>query len=109
MGYAVATIRLMYLNAQRLDLEYKLQLIADAKMNLSRTVTDLMNVGTDLDPDSPVVKKLEQRKERLYLLEKKLDMQMEQYKLRLKAIEAEEQSCRQMIDNNVKRSFSYGG
>ncbi len=107
MGYAVATIRLMYLNAQRLDLEYKVQLIADAKMNLSRTVTDLMNVGTDLEPDSPVVKQLEQRKERLYLLEKKLDQQMEQYKIRLKAIETEQQSCEQMIDKNMQRAFKY--
>lgn len=107
MGYAIATIRMMYLRAQRLDLEYKIQLIADAKMNLSRTVTDLMNVGTDLELDSPVVKKLEQRKERLYLLEKKLDMQLSQYKLRLKAIEAEEQSCEQMIQNNLQRSFRY--
>lgn len=107
MGYAVATIRLMYLNAQRLDLEYKVQLISDAKMNLSRTITDLMNVGTDLEPDSPVVKKLEQRKERLYLLEKKLDQQMEQYKIRLRAIEAEQQGCEEMINKNVQRSFKY--
>ncbi len=107
MGYAVATIRLMQLNAERLDLEYKVQLIADAKMNLGRTITDLVNVGTDLEPDSPVVKKLEQRKERLYLLEKKLDMQMEQYKTRLKAIETEYQSCEQMIDKNIQRTFKY--
>lgn len=107
MGYAVATIRMMYLNAQRLDLEYKIQLIADAKMNLSRTVTDLMNVGTDLEPDSPVVKKLEQRKERLYLLEKKLDMQLAAYRTRLKVIETEQQSCEQMIQNNIQRSFRY--
>ncbi|MBQ2872074.1 hypothetical protein IJE86_10255 [bacterium] len=107
MGYAVATIRLMMIKAQRLDLEYKLQVIADAKMNLSRTVTDLMSVGTDLDPDSPVLKKLEQRKERLYLIEKKLDLQMEQYRLKLQALEAEEQSCKQMISKNIKESFSY--
>ncbi len=107
MGFAVATIRLMQINAERLDLEYKVQLIADAKMNLSRTITDLVNVGTDLEPDSPVVKKLEQRKERLYLLEKKLDMQMEQYKTRLKALNAEYDSCQKMIDENIGRSFKY--
>ncbi len=107
MGYAVATVRMMYLNAQRLDLEYKIQLISDAKMQLSRTVTDLMNAGTDLESDSPIVKKLEQRKERLYLLEKKLDMQLEQYKTRLKAIEVEQQSCDQMLEKNLQRSFRY--
>jgi len=107
MGLAAATIRLMQLNMERLDLEYKVQLISDAKMNLARTITDLVNVGTDLEPDSPVVKKLEQRKERLYLLEKKLDMQMSQYNIRLKMIEQETQSCQQMIDKNIQRSFRY--
>ena len=58
MGYAVAAMEAMSLNAERLDLEYKVQLIADAKMNLGKTISDLLQVGTDLEPDSPVVKKL---------------------------------------------------
>ena len=107
MGYAIAAVRLMHLHAQRLDLEYKLQLIADSKMNLGKTMTDLINVGTDLDPDSPVVKKLAERKERLYLLEKKLDMLMEQYKQRLQAVSTEIQSCEKMMQQNLQRSFSY--
>ena len=107
MGLAAATIRMLQLNMERMDLEYKVQLVSDAKMNLARTITDLVNVGTDLSPDSPVVKKLEQRKERLYLLEKKLDMQMSQYNLRLKMIAQEEQSCMQMIEKNIQRSFKY--
>lgn len=107
MGYAVATVRLMCLNAERLDLEYKLQLIADAKMNLGMSLSELDTIGTDMSPESPVIKRLEQRKERLYLLEKKLDMQMEKYKLRLRAIEAEYQSCQAMVDRNIQRMFKY--
>lgn len=107
MGLAASTIRLIQLNMERMDLEYKVQLIAEAKMNLSRTINDLINVGTDMDPDSPVVKKLAQRKERLHLLEKKLDIQMGQYNLRLKMIEQETHSCQQMVDKNIQRSFKY--
>lgn len=107
MGYSIAAMESMSLNAERLDLEYKLQLISDAKMNLSRTISDLLQVGTDLEPDSPVVKKLEQRKERLHLLEKKLDMQMEQYRQRLKAIEISARSCEQMMQKNLEKTFSY--
>lgn len=107
MGMATAQMRLMYLNAYRLDLEYKVQLITEAKMNLSKTVTDLLNVGTDLDSDDPVVKKLEARKERLNVMEKKLDMQMQQYQQKLQMIEKEMGSCEQLLQKNIERSFKY--
>ncbi len=107
MGMATAQMRFMYLNAYRLDLEYKIQLITEAKMNLSRTVTDLLNVGTDLDSDDPIVKKLEARKERLNIMEKKLDMQMQQYQQKLQMIDAEMDSCSKLIDKNIKLSFRY--
>ena len=105
MGLATSTMRLMYLNAYRLDLEYKIQLITEAKMNLSRTVTDLLNVGTDLDSDDPIVKKLEARKERLNIMEKKLDMQLQEYQHKLKMIDEEMNSCQGLIDKNIKMSF----
>lgn len=107
MGLATAQMRFMYLNAYRLDLEYKIQLITEAKMNLSRTVTDLLNVGTDLDSDDPIVKKLEARKERLNIMEKKLDMQMQQYQQKLQMIDSEMESCSKLVDKNIKFSFKY--
>ena len=97
----------MYLNAYRLDLEYKIQLITEAKMNLSKTCTDLINVGTDLSSDDPVVKMLEARKERLNQMEKKLDMQLQQYQNKLKMIDTEYSSCESMLQKNIERSFKY--
>ena len=79
MGMATAQLRLMYLNAYRLDLEYKVQLISEAKMNLSKTCTDLLNVGSDLDSDDPLVKKLEARKERLNVMEKQTQRTLKCY------------------------------
>lgn len=107
MGMATSQLRLMYLNAYRLDLEYKIQLISEAKMNLAKTCTDLLNVGTDLDADDPLVKKLEARKERLNVMEKQLDMKMEHYKQTLQMIETEYSSCEQMLQKNIERSFKY--
>lgn len=107
MGMATSQLRLMYLNAYRLDLEYKIQLITEAKMNLSKTCTDLINVGTDLSSDDPVVKMLEARKERLNQMEKKLDMQLQQYQNKLKMIDTEYGSCESMLQKNIERSFKY--
>ena len=104
---ATSQLRLMYLNAYRLDLEYKMQLITEAKMNLSKTCTDLINVGTDLDADDPMVKMLEARKERLNIMEKKLDMQLQEYKDKLKMIDTEFDSCDQLLQKNIERSFKY--
>lgn len=108
MGLISATIRKQYLIAYKNELEYKVQLISQARMSLSSSVTDLMNAGTDLDPESPVIKQLNQRKEKLNLLEKKLEMQMSQYNAKLKMIETEMDSCNSMIDGNMKTAFSYG-
>ena len=107
MGMATSQLRLAYLNAYRLDLEYKIQLITEAKMNLSKTGTELINVGTDLDSDDPMVKKLEARKERLNVMEKKLDMQLQQYQNKLQMINTEYGSCEKMLNDNIQRSFKY--
>lgn len=108
MGLIVAQIRLMYLQQQRLDLEYKIQLITQTKLGLSASVSDLMQVGNDYDPESPTTKMLQQRQAKLKVLEQKLDQQMAQYNTRLKMIEAETESARAMLDKNIQQSFRYG-
>lgn len=108
MGLIVSQIRLMYLQQQRLDLEYKVQLITQTKMGLSKSVSDLMEVGNDYDPESPTTKMLQQRQAKLKVLEQKLDQQLEQYNIRLKMIDQEYQSAQAMLDKNIQSSFSYG-
>lgn len=108
MGLIVSQIRVMYLNQLRLDLEYKIQLITQAKMGLSQSVSDLMQVGNDYDPESPTTKMLQQRQAKLKVLEQKLDQQMNQYQTRLKMVETEYESAVAMRDKNIQSSFSYG-
>lgn len=107
MGLLTSQIRLMYLQQQRLDLEYKIQLITQTKMGLSQSVSDLMQVGNDYDPESPPTKLLQQRQAKLKVLEQKLDMQMQEYQNRLKMIDAEYDSCQSMMDKNIQSSFKY--
>lgn len=88
MGLIAATITKQSMIAYKNELEYKKLLITQALMGLSDSTKDLMNVGTDMDPENPVVKQLEQRKERLNLLEKKLNLELTEYNEKLEMVEA---------------------
>lgn len=107
MGLIVSQIRMMYLQQARLDLEYKIQLITQTKIGLSKSVSDLMQVGNDFDPESPTTKMLQQRQAKLKVLEQKLDQQLEQYNQRLSMIDKEYQSAQGMFQKNLE-CFSYG-
>ena len=108
MGYAIAVMEAMSLNAERLDLEYKILLITQAQMNLSQSVQDLMQTGTDYtDPESQAAKILKEREAYLQQLEKRLQLQMAQYQTRLKAVEAELESAKAMRDKNIDAAFKY--
>ena len=108
MGLIVSQIRLMYLQQQRLDLEYKVQLITQTKMGLAAAVSDLMQIGNDYDPESPTTKMLQQRQAKLKILEAKLDQQLAAYNARLKMIDTEFESAKGMLDKNIQSSFTYG-
>ena len=108
MGLLTASMRMFSLNSQRLDLEYKIQLVSQAKTELSTQQASLVNEGTDLSAESPVLKQLEARREKMHLYEKRLDQQMMEYQNQLKLVTTELSSCRQLFDSNVKSSASYG-
>ena len=93
---------MQYLQQARLDLEYKIQLITQTKIGLSQSTDDLMQVGNDYDPESPITKMLNQRQAKLKALEQKLDSQLLQYQNRLKMIDAEYNSCKEMFSKNLQ-------
>ena len=107
MGLITSTFRMMYLTAYKLTLESKVQWIATAKMELVASSDEILALGNDLDPDNPAVKQLEARRDKLTVLEKRLDLQMQEYQNRLKMVDAELQSCQGAVDNAIQRSFSY--
>lgn len=92
--------------AEKNELQYKMSLIRTAIKTLATSRDGLMNAGTDLDPENPAVKQLEQRKERLALLEKKLNMQLAEYEDRLKMVEADEKNYEAMFKSGLESTFS---
>jgi hypothetical protein len=70
MGLLIAQMRLAQINNYRSDLEYQIQLISSTKMDLSAQINEMVGLGSDLEPDSPEMKALEKKKERLYQAEK---------------------------------------
>ena len=108
MGIATAQFRLSYLLLFKSDLEEKMSQITQTKLGLTSTSSELMNLGTELEPESPELKLLMQRKDRLKFIEDQLTNQMEIYKTQLQAIEAEVQSVESLKNSEIKRAFSYG-
>ncbi len=108
MGVAVDSLRLQQLTNEKSELEYKIKLVVQAREGLARAGDDLMQVGTDYSPDSPVIKQLNQRQAKLKILEQKLDQQMVQYQTRLQMVTTELESCRGRLQGNIGRAFSYG-
>lgn len=107
MGLITSSFRMMYLTAYQISLESKIQWIASAKMELVASSDEILALGNDLDPENPAVKQMEARREKLTALEKKLDLQMQEYQNRLKMVETELQSAKGAVDKSIERSFSY--
>lgn len=107
MGLITSTFRMMYLTAYQMTLETKIQWIATAKMELVASSDEILSLGNDLDPENPAVKQLEARRDKLSQLEKRLDLQMQEYQSRLNMVKAELQSCKTAVDSAIDRSFSY--
>ena len=107
MGLIASSYRMMYLTAYKMSLESKIQWITSAKMELVANSDEIMALGNDLDPENPAVKQLEARRDKLTLLEKKLDLQMQEYQNRLNMVNSELQSAQGAVDSSIQKSFSY--
>ena len=106
MGLLIAQMRLAQINEYRSDLEYKIRLVSSTKLDLSNQINELVGFGSDMDPDSPEMKALEKKKERLYIVEKALDAQLQRYQTQLEMIEQEEQGVKESLSKAIQRSFA---
>ena len=107
MGLLAASVTQQQMVAYKNDLEYKISLIEQSKMNLQAASNELVNAGTDLDPESPMVKQIEQRKERLNLLEKNLDMQLNTMKSQLSLAEGNLEAAGKEVDSSIKSAAGH--
>jgi len=103
MGIAVSASSLMYITGQKHDLEYQIDLIYTTRNNIMASINELIPNGADMDPESPEVKILEQRKQRLMLIDKKLEQDLKQAQARLDMINVEEQKLQQNLKEQTQR------
>lgn len=101
MGVVDATFTKQQLIGYKHDLERDMNKKRQAKMELTGAGRDLLSAGTDMDPENPVVKQLEERKDRLALMEKKLDMELDEYEIRLGMINKNIQKCDETIKSSI--------
>lgn len=102
MGLLAASATKQALIAQKHDLEAKILDIQENKRTLSTSSKDLVNAGSDLDPNSPTYKELQVRKERLDQLEKQLDMELTEYQEQLEMINNNMRLCDEQIKEGIK-------
>lgn len=108
MGLVSGIIRLTYLKQMQLDLEYKIQTLTQTRVQLIAQGEELLSIGTDLDPDSPEMKHLEQRRQKLQAMEKKIQAEFDRTQGMIKIVEAEIQSAEKIVESATQRSFKYG-
>ena len=106
MGLLIAQMRQAELIKHRSDLEYQLQLISTTKMDLSSKINEIVGLGADLDANSPEMKALEKKKERLYQAEKALDQKLKRYQNQLQMAESELQSVQQQVQQGIQRAYA---
>ena len=107
MGLISSSYRVMYLTSYKISLETKMQWIMTAQMDLTASANEILALGNDLDPENPAVKQLEARREKLIVLEKKLNLQMQEYQSRIQIVEAQLQAEKQNLQSAIQSSFSY--
>jgi len=108
MGLISGLLRVQTLKQMQLDLEFKIQTLTQTKMQLANQGYELVSIGTDLDPESPEFKHIEQRRHKLELMEKKIDAELQRHQAMLKMTETEVESANKIVENAIARSFKYG-
>lgn len=112
MGLVASTMRLMTLTAYKNELEMRIHSVTENLVAIQSQADELISIGTDLDPDSVALKDLNAKKERLNLVEKKLEMEQKQFQAQLDAVNQELQSCQQALAGTIQSgifSYSLGG
>ncbi len=112
MGLIASSMRLLTLTAYKNQLEMRIESVTESLIGLQSQIDELVTIGADLDPDSDALKELKVKKERLNLIEKKLEMQQKQFQTQLEAVNQEIQSCQQLVSSTIQSGifgYSLGG
>jgi hypothetical protein len=105
MGLAASQARLLMIQARKNDIEFQTQVINQARMQLANTVGMLFNLTADLSPESPTSQALQARVAAIQQIDKALELQSTRLTTQYKAIEAEYESLKKIIEKNISATF----
>ncbi len=109
MGLGASQARLLLLTARKQDLELQLQMVQQARMQVSNMVSALFNRSSNLDPDSKENKKLESAVSSIQERDKQLEQQSRRIDTQHQAVQTEIDSVSKVISKNIESTFKLNG
>ncbi len=109
MGFAANQARLLALIARNSDLQLEMQFVNQRRMALGNMISGVMDLQSNLAPDSQASKVLDAKIRQLQQADKLLEMHLNTVTSQQKAVDTQIDGVKQLIDKNIQRSFSYGG
>lgn len=94
MGIVTKTVGSQQYLAMCSDLEFKINQVNEAKLSLTKSLNELVSIGTDMDPESVEAKQLQERKAKLHQFEKLLDMKLQEYQVQLSLAQSNMQALK---------------
>jgi hypothetical protein len=105
MGLSATQGRYVSLQAQKIDVEMTSQQIANERLRLTNQTSELFNLGSNLDPNSDDSLKLNLKLQSIVNIEKSLTLQQTRLDTYYKAISAELESLKKIVDERAKNLF----
>ena len=104
-GLAASQARLQMLVARKSDLEIKLQMIQQQRMQLANVSASLMQQASGLDPQDPKAAHIQAQIASIQTEDKTLELQSQQISAELQAVEAEIEQIKETLRENTEDSF----
>jgi hypothetical protein len=109
MGLAATSARKYMLMAYKMNLQFDLQQIAQARLRLMSIIDKVYAASSSMDPSSPVAQQHDQFVARLQTQDKRIALMQEKMKQQASAIDQEMQSLDKIIEGGIKQNFNYIG
>lgn len=106
MGLAASQARLLMLTARKSDLELQMQMINQARMQLSNMLNGMFGRQVNLEPDSQQGKAVTAATSQLQQQDKMYEMQAQRISTQHEAIQTELDAVKKVISKNISSSFN---
>lgn len=95
--------------ARKSDLEFQLQMINQARLQLTNVLDRIYTTAASLDPENPAVQKQNLFLERIQAQDKRLEIMANRINMQHEAVQTEIGSVQKVIQQNISTSFKLMG